>query len=315
MKIYKFPKRIFILEPLIVFFVLAAVFTSFYTINETEQGVITTFGNPTSIVDAGLHFKLPFRIQEVKKVPVNITQKLTIGYYSDENGNIVSDDEESMMITGDYNLINIDFFVEWKISDPIAYLYNSNNPELILRNITMAAARNVVGSCLVDDVLTTGKEAIQSNIEDVVRENLDIYDIGVGLQDIKIQDSEPPTAEVNEAFKAVEEARQNKEKEINNAKAYQNKVIPEAQSEADKIIKEAEAYKESRIAEASGEVSKFNAMYQEFAAFPEITKTRMYLEAIEDILPNVKIYVNTSDGTVQSLLPLETFTNLNQGNS
>ena len=155
---------------MIVVLILGTAFlTSFYTVQEHQTAVIETFGNPTSIQEAGPHFRLPYGIQKVKKVNSNITQKLTIGYYYANNDNLVLVEDESRMITGDYNIVKIDFFLEWRISDPIAYLYNSNSPELILKNIAMAAERNIVGSKKVDEVLTTGKELIESEIENKIR--------------------------------------------------------------------------------------------------------------------------------------------------
>lgn len=211
------------------------------------------------------------------------------------------------MITGDYNIVKIDFFLEWRISDPIAYLYNSNSPELVLKNIAMAAERNIVGSKKVDEVLTTGKELIETEIENKIRENLEDYDIGIYLVDVKIQDSEPPTHEVITAFAAVESARQKQSTFTNDAKSYQNQQIPDAQSKADKILKSAEAYKEARIQEANGQVARFNEIYEEYSKNPTITKTRMYLEVIEEIFPEIDIYINSSKNGVSTMLPLESF--------
>ena len=301
-------KKIIILS-IVALFAVVTFFSSFYTVKEHQTAVIETFGAPTSTQTAGPHFRLPFGIQRVRKVNSNITQQLTIGYAFDKKGEMYVVADESQMITGDYNIVNIDFYLEWKISDPIAYLYNSDNPEIILKNVAQAAERNIVGSKKVDDVLTSGKGIIESEIEALIRQNLESYDIGIQLVDVKIQDSEPPTSEVRVAFDAVESARQNQDTYTNDAKSYQNAQIPAAQAEADKIIKSAEAYKEARIQEAMGEVAKFNEMYTEYANFKEVTKTRMYLETIEKIFPNVNIYISTSNSGVSTLLPLDSFAN------
>jgi len=212
------------------------------------------------------------------------------------------------MITGDYNIVNVDFFVEYKISDPVQYLYASNDPQLILRNLIQSQVRNVVGSSTVDAVLTDGKENIQMQVKQLVTEILEDYDIGLSLVDVKIQDSEPPTQAVVEAFKAVETAKQQAETVVNDAKAYQNAQLPSAQAQADKLIQNAEYLKQRRINEATEQVAMFEAMYAEFARNPEITKSRMYYEAIQRILPGVKVYIDTTDGQgVQKLLPLEGF--------
>ena len=218
--------------------------------------------------------------------------------------------KESTMITGDYNIVNVDFFVEYKISDPVKYLFASNDSELILRNLIQSQVRNVVGSTSVDDILTTGKENVQRQVKELVTQILVEYDIGLTLVDVRIQDSEPPTQNVVEAFKNVETAKQQAEAVINDAKAYQNAQIPLAEAEADKLIQNAEFLKQKRINEAKEKVAMFNAMYAEYSLNPAITRSRMYYEAISSVLPNVKLYINTApEGSdVQMLLPLDSLT-------
>ena len=293
---------------LIVFallFIGAAVSSCWYTVDDKQQAVVTTFGKVTEVTDAGVHFKLPFGIQQVQKVDVNVYQKIELGYASSGDGYQVNE-EESTMITGDYNIVNVDFFVEYRISDPVAYLYSSTQPELILKNLIQSQVRNVVGSSTVDAVLTDGKENIQMQVKDLVTQILQEYNIGLTLIDVRIQDAEAPTSEVIEAFKAVETAKQQAEAVINNAKAYQNAQLPQAQAEADKLIQNAEYLKQARINEANQQVAMFQAMYAEYARNPEITRSRMYYEAIAEILPGVKVYINTgASEDVQMLLPLE----------
>ena len=299
-----------VLAVVLAFVVLTLAGTCFYTVDDKQQAVVTTFGKVTDITDAGVHFKLPFGIQQVQKVDVNVYQKIELGYSSD--GYTVAD--ESTMITGDYNIVNVDFFVEYKISDPVQYLYSSNEPELILRNLIQSQVRNVVGSSTVDAVLTDGKENIQMQVKDLVAGILEKYDIGLTLVDVKIQDAEPPTQEVIEAFKAVETAKQKAETVINDAKAYQNAQLPQAQAQADKLIQNAEYLKQKRINEAKEQVAMFTAMYVEYAQNPAITRSRMYYEAISEILPDVKLFINTGDGAdVQTLLPLESLVTNNGG--
>ena len=290
--------------------------TCFYTVDDKQQAVVTTFGKVTDITDAGVHFKAPFGIQQVQKVDVNVYQKIELGYSSNGNSYAVND-SESTMITGDYNIVNVDFFVEYKISDPVQYLYSSNEPELILRNLIQSQVRNVVGSSTVDAVLTDGKENIQMQVKELVSQILEEYDIGLTLVDVKIQDAEPPTQEVIEAFKAVETAKQQAETVINDAKAYQNAQLPQAQAQADKLIQNAEYLKQKRINEAYEQVAMFTAMYTEYAQNPGITRSRMYYEAISEVLPDVKLYINTGSGEgsdVQMLLPLESLVDSNGGN-
>ena len=305
-----------ILVVILALVVLLMAGTCFYTVDDKQQAVVTTFGKVTDVTDAGVHFKLPFGIQQVEKVDVNVYQKIELGYSS--SGNLYDVNEsESTMITGDYNIVNVDFFVEYKISDPVQYLYSSNNPELILRNLIQSQVRNVVGSSSVDAVLTDGKENIQRQVKELVTAILQEYDIGLSLVDVKIQDAEPPTQEVIEAFKAVETAKQKAETVINDAKAYQNAQLPQAQAQADQLIQNAEYLKQKRINEAVEQVAMFQAMYSEYARNPAITRSRMYYEAISEVLPDVKLYINTGSGEgsdVQMLLPLESLVDANGGN-
>ena len=292
---------------LLAFLVASSAMSCFYTVDDKQQAVVTTFGKVTDITDAGVHFKIPFGIQQVQKVDVNVYQKIELGYTT-ENYGYTTKTGESTMITGDYNIVNVDFFVEYKISDPVRYLYASDDPQMILRNLIQSQVRNVVGSSAVDSVLTDGKENIQMQVKSLVTEILNEYDIGLTLVDVKIQDSEPPTQDVIEAFKAVETAKQKAETVVNDAKAYQNAKLPDAQAQADKLIQNAEYLKQKRINEAIEQVAMFEAMYAEYARNPQITRSRMYYEAIQEILPGVKVYIDTSgSGNIDMMLPLESF--------
>ena len=296
----------YILLGFLALVVVLGAATSFYTVDDKQQAVVTTFGKVTDIVEPGLHFKMPFGIQQVHHVDVNVYQKIELGYYTDSHGNSYRVLDESSMITGDYNIVNVDFLVEYKISDPVQYLFSSDEPKEILKNLIQSQVRNVVGSSTVDAVLTSGKENIQMQVKELVSQILDDYDIGLTLIEVRIQDAEPPTNDVIEAFKAVETAKQNAEAVVNEAKAYQNAQLPDAQAQADKLQQEAEYLKQKRINEAIEAVAMFEAMYAEYALNPEITRARMYYEAISQILPGVKVYINTGSGTsVEMLLPLE----------
>ena len=293
----------------IVLVLVIGAISCFYTVDDKQQAVVTTFGKVTDITGAGLHFKLPFGIQQVKKVDVNVYQKIELGYTSTDDGGYNVKTGESTMITGDYNIVNVDFFVEYKISDPVAYIYSSNSPELILRNLIQSQVRNVVGSSEVDAVLTNGKENIQMQVKDLVTQILQEYQIGLTLVDVRIQDAEPPTQAVIEAFKNVETAKQTAEAVVNDAIAYQNAQLPKAEAQADKLLQNAQYLKQKRINEANQQVAMFKAMYEEYARNPQITKSRMYYEAISEILPGVRVYINTGDSEdVEMFLPLESIT-------
>ncbi len=316
----KTPKKLskykgLIIWAVIIIVCIAAASTCWYTVDEQERAVVTTFGRVTDTTDAGIHFKLPFGIQQVELVEVNVYQKIEIGYTTNptvsEDGtapeSVVVKEDESKMITGDYNIVNVDFFVQYKISDPVKYLYNSATPDLILKNLVQSQIRSVVGSTDVDSVLTDGKTEIQIEVKDLITDILAEYDIGLVLVDVSIQDSEPPTETVTAAFKAVETAKQSAEKVINEAEAYQNAQIPAANATANALLQNAEYLKQNRINEAKEAVAMFEAMYTEYANNPDITRTRMYYEMISEVLPGVKVFINTAtDGSnVEMLLPLD----------
>ncbi len=305
---WKKAKKIIITLAVVIVLIITAA-TCWYTVDDKQRAVVTTFGKVTGTTDAGMHFKLPFGIQKAYKVDVNVYQKIELGYRTDAASptgyTLVSD--ESKMITGDYNIVNVEFFVEYKVSDPEKYLFSSYEPEEILRNLIQSQVRNVVGSTNVDAVLTNGKELIQQQVKELITEVLAAYDIGLMLTDVKIQDSEPPTEEVTAAFKAVETAKQGAETVVNEAKAYENAKLPDAQAQADQFLQNAEYLKQSRINDATEQIAMFEAMYAEYANNPKLTRSRMYYELITKILPNVKVYINTSEDGVDMVLPLESF--------
>ncbi|RKI79672.1 FtsH protease activity modulator HflK [bacterium 0.1xD8-71] len=286
---------------LAVLVLLLLVSSSYYSIQEEEQAVVCTFGSPKAVTTPGLHFKIPF-IQTVTKVNTTI-QGFSIGYQQD----LGEDVEDALMITSDYNFIYVDFYAEYRVTDPVKALYASENPELILKNIAQNCIRTTIGSYSVDSVLTTGKNEIQSNIKQMILDKLEDYDIGIQLVNITIQDATPPTIEVENAFKEVETAKQGKETALNNANKYRNEQIPGAEAESDKILQDAEAAKQQRINEANGQVARFNAMYEEYAKYPEVTKKRMFYEAVEDILPGIKVVIQSADGNTSTVLPLDSF--------
>ena len=266
--------------------VLLLANSCWFTIKEEEQAVVCTFGT----------------LQTVTKVNTTI-QGIAVGYDSDEEYT-----DEAMMITSDYNFIQVDFYAEYRISDPVKALYASEDPVDVLDNIAQNCIRTTIGSYNVDAVLTTGKNEIQANIKQMIMDKLEKYDIGIQLVSISIQDAQPPTTEVMTAFKAVETAKQGKETALNNANKYRNEQIPQAKAEADKILQDAEAQKESRINEAEGQASRFNSMYEEYIKYPSITKQRMFYETMEDILPDMKVIIEGANGSqIQQLLPLDSF--------
>lgn len=280
-------------------------FKSVYILTEEEQAVVSTFGQMEAVTTSGMKFKIPY-LQHVTKVPKSIIG-MTIGYDADT---LESIDAESLMITKDFNFVNVDFYLEYRVSDPILAVQYKDEYADIIKNLAQSYIRDTIGVHTVDEVITTGKTEIQSEIETKLRERIIDENIGFSLERIMMQDSELPTTEVQEAFKSVESAKQGMETAINNANKYKSEQIPQATAQADKIVKEAEAYKQDRINEANGQVARFESMYSEYIKYPLITKRRLFYETMEEIMPDLKVVINTSDGT-QTMLPLEPFSNVN----
>ena len=273
---------------------------SFYSVSEDQQAVVTTFGKVVRTDSAGVHFKLPL-VQQVTKVDVT-THGASIGYVIENSNQNWGNKENPQMITADFNLIDVDFYMEYKVNDPVAYLYHSEDPELILNNEAMSSIRGIISDYNVDDVMTTAKNEIQQKIRESLIEKLEERNIGIQLVNVMIQDVEPPTNEVMSAFKSVETAKQGADTAINNANRYKNEQLPKAEAEADKITQAAEANKASRIAEAEGQVSRFNKMYEEYQKYPLITKKRLFYETMEDLLPELEVII--TDGKTQNILPI-----------
>lgn len=288
-----------------VFYLLAG---SVYSLKENEYAVITTFGVPKVVEESGIHVKIPY-IQRLSRVPKTING-FPIGYDAATGETKAS---ESFMITRDYNFVNVDFYVEYRVTDPTKYLYASESPVSILKNLTQSYIRDTIGLYDVDSVITTGKSEIQASIKEKIVSRLESEDIGIQLVNITIQDAEPPTSEVIDAFKNVENAKQGKETSINKANQKRNEDIPAARAEADETIRTAEAEAEERINEAKGQTARLNELYQEYQKYPLITKQRMFYETMEEILPDMKIIIEKSDGNTQTMLPLESFADFNSG--
>ena len=286
-------KKFAVLAVVLVLAMLAGVtaMNSFYTIGEQENAVVTTFGVPQTITSPGLHFKVPF-VQQVRKVDMTI-KGFAIGY--DQHSN-ASKPEESLMITSDYNFVNVDFFLEYRVTDPVKFLYNSEDAAGILKTLSQSYIRDTIGLYTVDEVITSGKNQIQSEIKEKIMDRMEAEDLGVQLVNLTIQDAEPPTEAVMAAFKDVENAKQGKETALNNANKYRSEQIPAAEAEVDRILQQAEAKKAGRVNEAAGQVARFNAMYAEYVKFPGITMQRMYYETMEELLPGLKVILTDENG-------------------
>lgn len=283
-----------------VFAALLLAFSAVFFTTEDQYAVITTLGKPSLVEHSGLHFIIPL-IQDKTIISKNI-HGIEIGYNSDTAETIES---ESVMITVDYNFVDVDFYVEWKVTDPIKYLYASDDPESILKMLSQSYIRDTIGLYDVDSVITTGKNEIQAAIREKISQRLEQEDLGIALVNITIQDAEPPTAEVQNAFKAVETAKQGAETATNNADKYYNQVIPSAKAQADEDIRQAEAYKQARINEANAQAERFDALFAEYAKYPEITRQRLFYETMGDILPDLKVIIKSDGDEIHTYLPVD----------
>ena len=293
----------FILIGVVGLFIIINVFRCFYSVSEQRNAVVTQFGKIVRVNTAGFYFKAPW--QRVHMVDMT-THGTGIGYVVSPSGQNITDTDNGIMITSDFNLLNIDFYLEYRVSDPVAYLYNSESPEKILSSIALANIRTIVSNYTVDEAMTTGKSVIQAEVKEAMIAELNERNVGLTVSNITIQDSQPPTDEIIAAFKAVETAKQGADTAMNNAYQYQNQKIPEAEAKADAIVQNALAGKESRIAEAQGQVARFNEIYNEYQKYPLITKKRLFYEKMEEILPGLKVII--TDGNTETMLPLDSFT-------
>lgn len=283
---------------------LGGLGSSFYTVDQTEFAVLTTFGRPTeNVIDSGLKFKLPFPIQRVHKLSKE-TFSLSLGYEGMGEG-LQIQEAEAKMITGDENIILADLEVQWKIIDPVAYLYNTNDPNTILYNATSSSLRNVIGNSTVDDALTDGRTEIINDIRDNLVHLVDVYKLGVAIINVNLQDVDLPTTEVDAAFKAVTDAREERITKINEANKYRNEKINQVTGEQSAILSRAEGEKIKLTEKAKGDVAKFNAIYSEYKVNPEVTRNRLNIEAIQIAFRDANIIIVDDNGDTVKYLPVE----------
>ncbi|WP_274307702.1 FtsH protease activity modulator HflK [Solibacillus daqui] len=301
-------KRTLLWIGLIFFAIIAivAVTTSWYTVDESEQAVVITFGQADeTIQDSGLHFKLPWPIQTVEILSKE-TYSLQFGYKQKSDGSLETFDKETKMITGDEYIVLTDLVVQWRIVDPKKYLFNSADPRTILHSATSSAIRSIIGSSTIDDALTDGKADIEAKTRDLLVSLIEKYDIGISVVGVKLQDVDVPNEEVRASFTAVTDAREMKSTKINEAIKYNNQRTSEAAGEMKAILSKAEGEKTARIEQAKGEVALFNQLYEEYRLNKEITSERLMIETLEAVLPNAQIYIMNDDGSsTLKYLPLQ----------
>ncbi|MBG9656590.1 FtsH protease activity modulator HflK [Cytobacillus firmus] len=298
-------KRIYTIAGLIIAIVILSIvaFTTWYTVDESDQAVILTFGKvEEGITEPGLHFKLPWPVQSVEKLSKE-TFSLQFGY-EEKDGEIKDFPDETKMITGDENIVLADLVVQWKITDPEKYLYNAEEPEEILYDATSSSLRSIIGGSKIDAALTSGKAEIEADVRELLTSLVGKYDIGISILAVKLQDVELPNDDVRKAFTDVTDARETANTKKNEANKYKNQRMNEAEGEKEALISKANGEKAARLERARGDVAVFNKLYGEYKNNPDITRERLVLETLEQVLPGAEIYIMNDDGNTMKYFPI-----------
>ena len=300
----------FKIVPVLLVILVLWLFTGVYSVGPDEVGVVRTFGKFSRVAQSGLNWHFPLPIETVNTPKVTEVKRIEMGFRTLKNGQYRRVEKESLMLTGDENIVDAQMIVQYKIKDPVAYLFNIVGPELTVREAAEASLRTVVGRNKIDETLTTGKFTIQEETKEQLAAILDKYESGIHVVAVQLQDVSPPR-EVMGAFKDVASAKEDKNRMINQAEGYRNDVIPKARGEAESMIRDAEGFKESRIKRSEGDAAKFTTVLKEYRKAKSITEKRLYLETMQKVLPGIeKIVVPDKDnGGLLNLL------NLNAGTS
>ena len=299
------PEFNFKIIPLLAAALALWLFTGVYMVGPDEVGVVRTFGEYTRVAQSGLNYHFPYPIEQVNTPAVTEVKRIEIGFRTLRNGQYRTVEKESLMLTGDENIVDAEMIVQYKIKDPEAYLFKIVEPELTVREAAEASLRTVVGRNKIDETLTTGKFQIQEGTKTQLQSILDKYESGIHVVAVQLQDVSPPK-EVIGAFKDVASAKEDKNRMVNQAEGYRNDIIPKARGEAEAMIRDAEGFRESRIKRSEGDAAKFTTILKEYRKAKSITQKRLYLETMERVLPGIeKIIVPDKDsGNMLNLLNL-----------
>ena len=295
----------FKITPVLVGLIALWLATGIYIVGPDEVGVVRTFGKFTRVVQSGLNWKFPAPIETVDTPKVTEVKRIEIGFRTLKNGQYRTVEKESLMLTGDENIVDAEMIVQYKIKDPVSYLFKIVGPELTVREAAEASLRTVVGRNKIDETLTTGKFTIQEETKTQLQSILDKYDSGIHVVAVQLQDVSPPK-EVIGAFKDVASAKEDKNRMINQAEGYRNDVMPKARGEAEAMIRDAEGFKQSRIKRSEGDAAKFTTILKEYRKAKSITEKRLYLETMEKVLPDIEkiIVPDKNSGNMLNLLNL-----------
>jgi modulator of FtsH protease HflK len=284
--------------------VLWAVLSTVYTVQPEERAVIKRFGSVSGIAEPGLHFKLPFGIDTVQVVATERVLKQEFGFRTEDSDNrsqfAGGYPDESLMLTGDLNIIQVEWVVQYRISDPVKYLYGMRNPDKTLRDLSESVMRRIVGNRIGSDVLTVGRIEISNAARDEIQDAMMRYDNGIQIITVQLQDVVPPLR-VQPAFNEVNEARQELERMVNEATRQANEAIPRAEGTAKRTVSEAEGYATERVNRARGEAARFNSVLAEYRRAPDVTRARLYLETLNQVLPQIGSVVVVQEGQIPPL--------------
>ena len=298
---------LFIFLVAIVLAAIVAFYAFTFRVNPDEIGIVLYLGKPDRQEPPGLHFRLPYPVEEVYLPKVTRQNIIDIGMRSGEPAGRVREVlPESLILTGDENIVDIHFVVFWRIRDAQKYLFNIQSPEVTVKDVAESAMRDVVGQSNIQPILTEARQKTEQAVQKLMQDVLDRYGAGISVDQVQLQKVDPP-AQVIDAFRDVQAARADKERLQNEAGSYANRVIPEARGEAERILQAARAYREQTVAEATGQTARFLKVYEEYKKAPEVTRKRMYLETMERVLGGTdKIIIDSKGGEgVVPYLPLD----------
>ncbi|HDQ13272.1 MAG TPA: FtsH protease activity modulator HflK [Sediminispirochaeta sp.] len=299
----------YVVAVIVIIGIIAAVMSSFFIVDQTEQAVVLRFGKVDRMVGPGLQFKIPFGIEKNYNVPTRQIQKQEFGFRTQQSGvqsTYSSGDfpEESVMLTGDLNIADVEWIIQYRISDPTAWLFNVEFKEQTIRDISQSVINQLVGDRAILDVIGSERPTIEQRGQELMQARYDQYGLGITVTTVKLRNIVPPKGEVQDAFEDVNKAVQDMNRLINEGKEAYNQEIPKARGQAKQLVQEAQGYAAERVNNARGDVARFNSVYEEYVNSPEVTRTRLYIETIEDVFKEDK-ETDLIDRELENFLPLK----------
>ena len=296
---------------IIVIAVIVLITSSFYVVDQTEEAVVLLLGKYSRLSAPGLHFKLPFNFEKNYNVPTRVVQNMQFGFRTEQAGITTlysrgDYPEESIMLTGDLNIIDVEWTIQYLIIDPVEWLFNVENKEKTIRDIAQSVMNQLVGDRAILDVIGPERSNIEIFAQESMNERLGGYDLGINVTTVKLRNIVPPQGEVQDAFEDVNKAIQDMNRLINEGKEQYNREIPLARGQAEQLIQQAQGYAAERVNEANGDVARFDAVLEEYLKSQDVTRTRLYIEMIEDVFADAE-GTDLIDRNLENFIPLKTF--------